>query len=970
MVKTALLLGALVAHVVLAQQGSTTHHPEGSTHHPEGTKPHPEGTKPHSEGTTHHPEGTKPRTDGTTHHPEGTKSHTDGANHHPEGTKPHVDGTTHHPEGATHEPAGKGKDHEARSHTPATTGVVHHAEANGKPSSGKADKKPQGTKKSEEKGAHGGAFLEQADPSNYGKKNYGEPKATQGYGKKDQYKQDYDARGTKGYKPKRPVVRTTTAAPLAPGQSEFNQFWNTVTYCDAELALSECLVKCNVINDFASSGRVAKCIEEFTDTVCTSIPADGCNNGRVSLRAESCTNNAVVAAMYTIGEIQKTVIGDELAPVELFKADNPDSFSSIKLAVTMQALVNYGNCLSGSLLNYADTCNSHQYFDARTNQCVAKVLATCDGKSAGEAVIGNPIHLGDILTTLAAPTDPVPVPTPEPLPSPADPGYSPYNGHAYIRKHHTNDAAEIERLSALIKNASTIKYHTVNVNLKRHRNSPNEAEFTVCPNAYTPLNYRLPFSAVTPPMVSAIGGIPAEVAAYDIPGFPINDTAFHFPAQTYDEVAKKWKPAVYAAGSKNQFPAGTPLDPITPAGGIRDTCEKFNFLSMLAWFAGEDTGDYCFTIDGYTAEFVESNEVHPLSWSEVTSAATCPNTQNWNQLVATITAEVTSLASAPAAQIPALSTQLALDQATFLGSYVASPHCASCYKVGWRDQSYCPRHIARFGMQLRCCKSFAHLMAARIAKNPKLPNVPCGTYSPAYDGVCDASDDLEFTHTVYSKVGTGELQPATSSYYTNAAGVTNKIVDLFAIFQGALTTLTAAQQAVFLEALAFFNWNADCKKIPPVGLDRPTRAAWIKKTYPTDGAVCADKPAHTYLKGNSWADSANALVSANVEWSTLIGLEPADGLCYAPTCLVSRYLTCSEQNATSHKKSHYVAPHAQSYRGAKSYSRQLLAAATDVWTLGTVGFVAGVAAIAIGQFVVTARASREDAGSPYQQQLL
>ncbi|EQC32836.1 hypothetical protein, variant [Saprolegnia diclina VS20] len=772
----------------------------------------------------------------------------------------------------------------------------------------------------------------------------------------------------------KPQGRATTAPPLAKGEKEFNQFWSSAKFCDAELALTECLIQCNVITDFASSSRVAKCIQRFSNTLCPTLPADGCDTGRVTLSPQNCSSDAVVAAMYTIGEIQKTTIGNEKAPVDLYKADNPDSFSAIKLAVTMQALVNYGNCVGGSLLNYADKCNAQNFFNSNTNTCVNDILATCNGKATNEATTRNPIQLGDILTT------------PKVLPGPPTTTVSPslaflseddaskerLSANDYIRDHHTEDAKEVEKLSALIKGADAIEYRKVEVTITEHKSSENEAGLSVCPNSYTPLNYRLPFAkAFKPEMFSAVGGIPASVVPYDVPGFPLDDIAFHFPAQTFDPKTLTWKPAVYAKGTANQFPEGTPLDPLTPKGGIRDTCEKFHFLSMLAWFAGEDTGDYCFTIDGYTAEFVESGEVHPLSWDEVQVESRCSDTQALTARQNAIKAEVTVLKTAPKDAINALSTKLAVDQSALLGVAVATPGCASCYNIKWRDPAYCPRHIARFGMQLRCCKSFANTMDARIAKTPSKKRVACGSYSDEWDGVCTAEDNLEFSHTVYSKVGKGELQPRTSSYYTNKDGVSNKVLQIFAIFQGALKNLSATQQKLFLEVLAFFNWNTDCSVDAALTFDRPTRTTYVKVPVADDTAICIDKPDHSYITGNAWCDAANSLLQTNVDWSTLLGLEPKDGKCYAPTCLLSRYVTCSEAPVPAPKTKGYYVPHAREYTAPESYDRKLLAApnGANVYTLSAMGFMAGMAAIVVGQVVLAARRD-ESAESPYHQQLL
>ncbi|OQS07344.1 pre-mRNA-splicing factor 38A [Thraustotheca clavata] len=803
---------------------------------------------------------------------------------------------------------------------------------------------------------------------------------------RDGYNRDgYAAK--KDYKHKKPSsYKRTAAPPTAPpsrGVTEFKQFWNTVDYCDAELALTECLVQCNVIQDFATSARVANCIKQFTSTLCKKVPTDGCDTGRVSVTSQNCTSDAVIAAMYTIGEIQKVTIGDDKAPVNLYKADNPDSFTAIKLAVTMQGLVNYGNCIGGSLLNYASTCDAKKYFGGKTNKCVSNILKTCKGKDTEEPIIGKGLSLGDILTTTVFP----PNSSDEYVDSherghvqhaallSSEYGRLPSRGddRKFIYDHHTSDPREVDKLATLIQNASAVTYRTVPVEIKRHQHKVNEAKLSVCPNAYVPLNYRIPFDTLTPGMYSSKGGIPAVAANYDLPGFPINDTAFHFPAQTYNSVKKKWEPAVYTNSTANQFPKGTPLDPITPRGGIRDTCEKFHFLSMLAWFAGEDTGDYCFTIDGYTAEFLENNEVQPLSWDEIAVAATCSNNQDLQAQIDAITAKATALNVLNASQVDILgpSTDLALDQSVYLATVVKKPGCATCYNITWKDASYCPRHIARFGMQLRCCRSFAHTMKARVKKNPALSPVPCGTYSPNWDGACTTSDQLEFTHTVYSEVGKGELQETTSSYYTNVDGVADKIFDLFAIFQGALLNLTTAQQKLLLEALNYFNWNNDCTK----GIkcyDRGTRLTWTRKNYTGDDSIWKhDRPQHCYLQGNSWANSANSLINVDIDWGTLIGLEPADGKCFAPTCLLSRYVSCAEQNSTTPVKYSYNVPHAQHYGYRTSKYNRIMLETGDyhIGVYGVAGFIAGIAVIAIAQVVL--RTKQEiDRETPYHQQLI
>ncbi|CAK5016790.1 unnamed protein product, partial [Aphanomyces euteiches] len=453
----------------------------------------------------------------------------------------------------------------------------------------------------------------------------------------------------------------------------------------------------------------------------------------------------------------------------------------------------------------------------------------------------------------------------------------------------------------------------------------------------------------------------------DLPGFPLSDLAFHFPAQVYDPVTKTWSPRTYAAGSSSQFPGGTPYDPITPPEGIRDTCKHFYTLSLIAFFAGVDTGDYCYSIDKYTVEFVESGQVQDLSYTPVVpSGNNCSNPTKFVDFglttdIASAAIAIFNTANLPNATLINASNTLLTAQAWLLASN--SPNeCAPAYTVSWPDPSYCPRHLARFRMHTRCCRSFANVLEQQNAKAKKKIDVKRGQYSSSIPADCPGDADIEYTAIVYSESDKGDLTPdadAEAPLVYNREGFINKILHQHAIVAGAALNLTTTQYSTFIAALNFF--NTDESILATVRWlrfkwDAAAKAAWLAHFGPKP-----PRPSHSsYLDQNDWCK--NALTGVSINWGRIIPLEPNPDTCYNPSCLASRYIDCSEKaistpSYTYHAHNRYIPPYQSTYRS--------LVAVQDTptnWVLLTSGgFAAGFAVVAFAQVVVKHLSGRSSA---------
>ncbi|CAK4892177.1 unnamed protein product [Aphanomyces euteiches] len=1094
-----------------------------------------------------------------------------------------------------------------------------------------------------------------------------------------------------------PKPKPTTTKGPPPGQFEFKQFWNTQAFCDAELALVECLLDCNVIQDFATTERAAHCVDVFTSALCSkATPVEGYSTGRVNVAARSCKDDATVAALYKIADVQRATIGGDATPVNLFLADNPDSFTLVKSAIASQALVDYGDCVASSVLNFADTCNAQKYFGDEASECLNSILKKCTNNeweeydNLAENNYRIELPLSEVLSQGTVWTDP-----------------ELHNGtwtnaSNAIQPHHPSEA---ELLGRLIQGSSDISTKATKVSYSSKGHAINTASLVVRPNFYTTINQRLNpnYTAVvegdpnrvllcssafyggtcqsftvgnynfvssissifvptgyrltlfpltnqggvgipivanltvtipasltltrsirievfdplivylsanfggTPttlpvgnsnldaPQLSAVSSlrivppyfvtvhnqlgqqgssnsyiaqtnlvgsawdnqiqsvsvqliganfvfllslipfpvgntnaaagstipgavvIPTvgyQVTLYtgynqqgnslvvqtltpllgtpfinnvrsisieplvvyifagngfvgnrvgfttgsfnidpsalptvasltilpyyrvilhsqpnqqgnsvtiissttwlgatwtnnvrsitvvplliplpailptdsnvglqaadliDLPGFPLSDLAFHFPAQDYDPVTKTWSPKTYSAGNSSQFPGGTPYDPITPPKGIRDTCEHFYTLSLIAFFAGVDTGDYCYSIDKYTVEFVESGEVQDLSYTPVTPTGNkCSSPTRFADFGQTTQIAYSAITTfntpnTPNATLLNASNTLLYSQAWILASNTPD-ECAPAYTVSWPDPSYCPRHLARFRMHTRCCRSFANVLEQQNAKAKKKTKLKPGQYSPTIPAVCPGDADIEYTAIVYSESDKGDLTPnadADVPLVYNREGYISKILHQHAFVAGAAQNLTSAQYSAFIAALNFFNCDdsllATVKSLR-FKWDDASKSAWLDHLGPKP-----PRPApSSYLDQNDWCK--NALTGVSINWGRIIPLEPNPDTCYNPSCLASRYVDCSEQATTKssdayHAHNRYIPPYQATYRS--------LVAVEDTPTnwllLSSAGFAAGLAVIALAQVALQQIRSRSSADAvPYHQMM-
>ncbi|KAF0689999.1 Aste57867_18589 [Aphanomyces stellatus] len=781
-------------------------------------------------------------------------------------------------------------------------------------------------------------------------------------------------------KPTPAPTRTPRPTP-APGLVEFNRFWNTQAYCDAELALTQCLLDCNVVSDFATSQRVVNCVQYFASLLCNDIPAGGYDNGRVCVgnnehdhhhhhhvdhhshdatdaaavaaaaaiaaqdAKQQCTNDAVVAALYTISEIQAITIGDESTPVNLFLASNRDTFTLLKSTVASYAVTAYGSCATGSLLQFADAYATKRYFGDDVNTCLNSILRTCTNHdlSVQDNLQENNYlpHINQLLT----------------------------GGNIVVGPDGGDPSPELTLFGELISSAAnggTEAVGTTTVTYTPHGNAPNTATFNVRTDWWSPLNARAsdtlaPDDTTELPVV-VDAGFQTSHLAIDLPGTPLADLAFHFPAVTYNFGDGTFSPATYGPNTTaSQFPEGTLLDPLTPPGGIQDTCERFYTLSLIAYFAGVDTGDYCFTIDGYSVTFLESATTVDLRYTPIPPAdgAQCdPSNQDGalGYILSNIETDIDAYnalvgdPTATAAQIAAASTQLALDQATYLSLNSQPWTCPQAYALSWDDVAYCPRHLAQFEMHTRCCRSFASLLAT---KQNILRHVERGCHDHKYNVKVPAAlaGDLEYTATVVSQSQNGEL--TTDFQNPNAAwpsvGLIDKTFLSWSILAAATTNLTQAQFADFEAALAYLG-------VPDAALTADFELHYDPNTHQVFGDHTPFQPppvnVSLYLSQNVYTQALNQSSDVGVDWSSIIPLVPNPDTCYNPSCLLSRYIDCAERPPSDNYHAHnkYIPPYYTSFLETQSTSSN--------WALlSASGFVGGVLVVALAQVVLQARAT-------------
>ncbi|RHY24891.1 hypothetical protein DYB32_008640 [Aphanomyces invadans] len=755
---------------------------------------------------------------------------------------------------------------------------------------------------------------------------------------------------------------TTGMEPIT-AHAEFIKFWNTQQFCDAQLTFTECLLDVNVIQDFATTARAAHCIQAFTTTLCQDLSAEGCNNGKVSVAAQSCTDDAALAALYTIADIQRVTIGDTLTPVNLFLADNPDSFTLVKSAIASQALATYGSCVTGSLVYFADQSNAQQVFGNAAGTCLNSILKTCtngDYDNPEENNYQQSFALSDLLSKSTVWTD--------------------KELHDGVQRELLADGSrpeapksEVELLADLLHDApGSWATKSTKISLSPSQNAPNTASLIVYPNYYSAINHHL-----NP--VATVGGhsihLPTHESAgikpeylVNFPGSPIHDLAFHFPVQVWGDDG--WKPQAYGRGGPGAFPEGTPYDPITPAGGIRDTCEHFYTVSLIAYFAGVDTGDFCFSIDKYSVEFVESGEVQDVRFEQL---AVSPDHEGCNNPSRSAALDYLTWAADEAKRV--LDDDSASDedkakagsdltgiQASWLAANTPERACTQGYKVSWDDPSYCPRHLARFRQHTRCCRSFANVQAAK--KDKTYPHVPRGEYVPDVPATCSTLDDIEYTTIVYSESHKGEFTLQESALQPDFEGLVDKTILAFTIFKGVEDHLSDDQKAAFWAALDFFHVDRDTYKTLAHLHIHPTLPNAAEIPHRDNGG--RDSP---YLDQNDWCTSAFDTV--NINWGRILPLEPSPNTCYNPSCLLSRYIDCAERPAVddaAQYKAHYR--YTPAYNDATSYYRSLITVADTPsnWALlSSMGFVAGVVVVAIAQMAMSRGRYSADSSKAYTQ---
>jgi len=411
---------------------------------------------------------------------------------------------------------------------------------------------------------------------------------------------------------------------------------------------------------------------------------------------------------------------------------------------------------------------------------------------------------------------------------------------------------------------------------------------------------------------------------------PIDAVAFHFPD----------------SGESVKFGGTTKvaLDPLTDKT-IYSTCEKYFESTKEIYNSSLKTnpGDICVSINSYNLHFIESDRTLPLYYKSINFTS---------------------------------------------GG-------KKCYEAAWDEANPCTSHLTEWRMSVSCCKSYATIVAENARPqhsdygyellDEQVPTQYSQQYQSKYSynppqyqekAVTKISrKNLVFEHTVKSNSTTGSLARVdgmkvngtipkrVSDHYDELAAELKDECDKIDFKKvsayGALSSMKA-----YCEKDANTSSTAKANSTASVGKAYLMSAGTYGKKAPVEVEYKIKK--HPYYVGESVASkmSCNAL-SINLDFNSIVPL--VGDQCFPQACVLSQLASCMEV-PVKEKKSYgydYVnAPKGNSYSQQKNqYSSgygALLAAKAgpgSVTALASVGFVAGVAVIAIAQAVINQRRS-------------
>ena len=369
------------------------------------------------------------------------------------------------------------------------------------------------------------------------------------YVRDDYQPRDKDYAPTKAYKKKSYEDES---------KENFDQFWNNLVLCDAEYDLYSCLLDCNDRHTFFNEKRIADCTVKFVSGLCGTLKAtkSKCDNGYIKLDEDNCPTAGFADSLLVFNKM----VTDLNSALGVTPSYDPWVYTTIQMAIT--ATRSNADCVITSFFNFLNQCATSNYISSHDIQCVEKHLSDSNCGFAAEDPEGwNLPYLIERYGLAGA----------EKVISKLKHGYG-----------YKKDEEVIPALQKVLESIADEDAHGIHSVTTAYDYHTTRSSVNVCPQNWISMNENF-----------ATDGSEA---------IPLEAVAFHFPAN----------------GTAEFESAEVPLDPITDHT-IYNTCEKYFEATKEIYNASADVnpGDICVSINGYDLHFIESDQTVPLYYEEI-----------------------------------------------------------------------------------------------------------------------------------------------------------------------------------------------------------------------------------------------------------------------------------------------------------------------------------------------------------------
>jgi len=360
---------------------------------------------------------------------------------------------------------------------------------------------------------------------------------------------------------------TVTPAAYQPTKETYEQFWDNLKLCDAELGLSECLIESNSEYDFLYEKRIAQCTIKFVEGFCGQLEYDQVeykytkdgkvrshriiDNGHVYVEEKNCQTTLFADSFL--------VYQDIIEEINTIIALSPsiEKWTIAKINMALKIIQKNADCTIKSFFNYLNQCAAAHFISDENVQCVKDYLDD-DNQCAFAREDEDTWTIPKLVKK-----------------------YGLFGAEKALNKikdsYHVSKVSEVmgELRKTLIQ-ASKYKQGLKSIQ-STYDTHKQIASLNVCPARFLSLN------------------------ALRIPGLPVHRVNFHFPLSEaldpfYEKSECDKKCEDYFIFTKKKYEAAL---------------KKASTANRRKW------GSRCFYITGYDIKFLESGRSEPISWNAI-----------------------------------------------------------------------------------------------------------------------------------------------------------------------------------------------------------------------------------------------------------------------------------------------------------------------------------------------------------------